>query len=55
MMKFSLTKFNKALAATAVAVVAVAAALGFNLDPAAVAAVQGAISTIVVFLVPNSQ
>lgn len=54
-MKFNLTKFNKAIAAVAVAVLAVGAAVGFHIDPTAVAAVQGAIGAIIVFLVPNSE
>ena len=50
----TLSEYRKALAAVVTAVVAVALALGLNLDPAAVAAVQGAISTLLVFIVPNS-
>lgn len=48
-----LSKYNKCLLALGTAVVAVAAAIGFNIDTTAVAAVEGAISTILVFLVPN--
>lgn len=47
-------RYNKALVALGTAVVAVAAALGFHVDPAAVAAVEGAVSTILVFFVPNA-
>lgn len=48
-------KYNKALTALATAVVAVGVALGFNVDPAAVAAVQGAIASLLVFVVPNAE
>ena len=49
-----MAKYNKALVALGTAVVAVATAIGFHVDPAAVAAVEGAISTLLVFLVPNA-
>lgn len=48
------TKYNKALVALGTAVVAVGAAIGFHIDPAAVAAVEGAISALLVFIVPNA-
>jgi hypothetical protein len=48
-----MTKYNKALVAIGTAVVAVGVALGFHVDPAAVTAVEGAISSILVFLIPN--
>lgn len=47
------TAYDKAIVAVGTAVVAVAVALGFHVDPAAVAAVEGAISSILVLLVPN--
>lgn len=50
-----MAKYNKALVALGTAVVAVAAALGFHVDPAAVTAVEGAISAVLVFLVPNAE
>ena len=49
-----MTKYSKAIVAVGTAVAAVAAALGFNIDPTALAAVEGAITSILVFLVPNS-
>jgi len=50
-----MTRYNKALAAIGTAVVAVGVALGFHVDTTAVAAVEGAISSILVFLVPNAE
>lgn len=50
-----MARYNKALVALGTAGVAVAAALGFHVDPAAVAAVEGAISTLLVFVVPNAK
>lgn len=50
-----MTKYAKFLTALATAVVAVAAALGYDLDPAAVAAVQGAITALLVLVVPNAE
>lgn len=49
-----MAKYQKALVALGTAVVAVGAALGFHIDSAAVAAVEGAVSSILVFLVPNA-
>lgn len=49
-----MAKYNKALVAVGTAVVAVAAALGLHVDTAAVAAVEGAVTSILVFLVPNA-
>ncbi len=49
-----MAKYNKALVALGTAVVAVAAGLGFHIDPAAIAAVEGAVSTLLVFVVPNA-
>jgi hypothetical protein len=49
----NITAYNKALVATGTAVVAVGIALGFHVDPAAVTAVEGAIASILVFIVPN--
>lgn len=49
-----MARYNKALVALGTAVVAVAAALGLHVDAAAVAAVEGAISTLLVFVVPNA-
>lgn len=48
-------KYRKALYALGTAVVAVGAALGLHIDPAAVAAVEGVISTLLVYVVPNDQ
>jgi hypothetical protein len=48
-----MAKYNKALVAVGTAVVAVAAALGLHVDAAAVTAVEGAVASILVFLVPN--
>lgn len=50
-----MAKYQKALVALGTAVVAVAAAFGLNVSPEAVAAVEGIVSTILVFFVPNSQ
>lgn len=50
-----MSRYNKALVALGTAVVAVGAAIGFHIDPAAVAAVEGAVSTLLVFLVPNAK
>lgn len=47
------TQYDKALVAIGTAVVALAVALGFHVDPAAVTAVEGAIASILVLLVPN--
>lgn len=47
------TQYDKALVAIGTAVVAVGVALGFHVDPAAVTAVEGAIASLLVFLVPN--
>jgi hypothetical protein len=47
------TKYDKALVAIGTAVVAVGVALGFNIDPAVVATIEGVISSILVFVVPN--
>lgn len=49
-----MARYNKALVALGTAVVAVAAAIGLNIDPAAVVAVEGAVSTLLVFVVPNA-
>lgn len=49
-----MSRYNKALVALGTAVVAVATAIGFSVDPTAVAAVEGAISTLLVFVVPNA-
>lgn len=49
-----MSRYNKALVALGTAVVAVAAAVGYNIDETAVAAVEGAISTFLVFVVPNA-
>lgn len=48
-----MAKYQKALVALGVAVVAVGTALGFHVDAAAVTAVEGAVASILVFLVPN--
>jgi hypothetical protein len=50
-----LSKYNKALVAVGTAVVAVGAAIGFDISPVAVTAVEGAISAVLVFLVPNAE
>lgn len=50
-----MTRYNKALVALGTAVVAVATALGFHVDPVAVAAVEGAIASLLVLLVPNAE
>jgi hypothetical protein len=49
----NITAYNKALVAIGTAAVAVAVALGFHVDPAAVTAVEGAIASLLVFFVPN--
>lgn len=49
-----MSRYNKALAAIGTAVIAVGVALGFDVDKAAVAAVEGAVSSILVFFVPNA-
>ena len=49
-----MSKYSKAITALGTAVVAVAVALGYHVDPAAVAAVEGAVSSLLVFLVPNA-
>jgi hypothetical protein len=49
-----LSKYNKAVVALGTAVIAVGAAVGFNIDAAAVTAVEGAIAAILVLLVPNA-
>ena len=46
-------KYNKAIVAVAGAVVAVAGALGTDIDPALVSAIVGAGTALVVLLVPN--
>ena len=46
-------KYNKAIVAVAGAVVAVAAALGTNIDPVLVNSIVGAITAVLVCLVPN--
>lgn len=46
-------KYSKAIVAVGTAVVAVAATLGFNLDPTVVTAVEGAITALLVYVVPN--
>ena len=48
-----MAKYQKALVAVGTSVVAVAAAAGFSIDPVAVASVEGAITSLLVFLVPN--
>ena len=48
-----MTKYNKAIVALGTAVLAVAAALGLDIDPKAVLAVEGAVSALLVLLVPN--
>lgn len=50
-----MSKYAKALVALGTAVVAVGAALGFNIDETAVLAVEGAISAVLVFVVPNAE
>ena len=50
-----LSKYNKCLVALGTAVIAVGAAIGFHVDPAAVAAVEGAISSVLVLIVPNAE
>lgn len=50
-----LSRYNKALVALGTAVVAVGAAIGFNIDPVAVAAVEGAIGAVLVLVVPNAE
>lgn len=47
-------KYNKAIVAVGTAVIAVAAAIGFNVDPVTVTTIEGIISSVLVFLVPNA-
>ena len=49
----NIQKFNKAIVAVAGAVVAVAGALGTDIDPALVNAIVGAATALLVCLVPN--
>lgn len=49
-----MSKYSKAIVAVGTAVAAVAAALGTSIDPTALAAVEGAITSILVFFVPNA-
>lgn len=46
-------RYNKAIVAVAGAVVAVAAALGTDIDPVLVNSVVGAATALIVWLVPN--
>lgn len=48
-----MAKYNKFIVALGTAVLAVAAAAGFDIDPKAVLAVEGAVSAFLVFVVPN--
>lgn len=48
-----MSKYSKALVAVAGAVVAVLAAVGINVDPAVSTAVVGAITSVLVLIVPN--
>jgi hypothetical protein len=51
----SLSKYRKAISALGVAVVAIAAAAGLHVDPSVVTAVGGALSALLVYIVPNSK
>ena len=48
-----MSKYRKALVAVGGAVVAVAGALGTQIDPAVVTSVVGAITAVLVLVVPN--
>jgi hypothetical protein len=50
----SLAEYNKAIVAVGSAVLGVAAWLGLNVDPAVVATVEGIVSSVLVFFVPNA-
>lgn len=50
-----MARYNKALVAIGTAVLAVGAAFGLDIDPKAVLAVEGAISAVLVFVVPNAE
>lgn len=49
-----MAKYKKAIVALGTAVLAVGAAFGFHISPEAIATVEGVVSTILVFFVPNA-
>ena len=49
-----MSKYSKAIVALGSAVIAVAPAFGLDVDPKAVLAVEGAVSALLVLIVPNA-